>query len=362
MAADVFFLVDLVQDVGVVTPLIRLLRRRACVRVGVLVTATFYRRDVTTIWQEVLERTCAEDGAQLHLVQSEWDVVECLRRRRGFLVSPSESSLVAHGFAHSAFACVPGTFVTVTLQHGFECVGFIHNRAHDGAYGSRVRFAANVVCSWFGARVLKSLSPDQGHKLYVAGPPSFVDHELGVAAAAGRHDRLNTTIRGIICENLHSVRLERGELKDRFIDEMSRFFDHMSKFSAEIVLRSHPAGRFAAASALALPEWVSKSEGALHETLDGSFDFGISAPSSVLLDMMKAGIPVAVWRDDESSVDTGNYAGLPMVGSAIEWTTFAVESRTKRDEMIDGQNRFLERFEIPANVSDRYLQLLTATV
>lgn len=359
MPTDVIFLIDLVQDVTTVAPLIRLIRRQTEFRVGVAVAAKFYLRDSTNVWDGVLKRICGEFDAELFTFETEWDLFKILQGRRGFLISSSESTVPAHTVAHRAFKCALSTFITVTLQHGFECLGFLHNSAHDRTYGTRIGFAADVVCSWFSRSVLRSLLPDQEHKLYVAGPPSVVDIEQGFAPAVTVKFGPEAELRGLICENLHSVRLDNEDSRDEFMGEFADFLNQ-TKGSTHITLRPHPAGRFTDVRGLPIPPSVTKSEGPLSETLARGIGFGISAPSTVLFDMIKAEIPVAVWRDSDRFVDVSNYRGLPMVTSARDWARFAMESVLSREKLLGNQNKFLEKFEIPDNVSQRYVQLVAS--
>ena len=48
----------------------------------------------------------------------------------------------------------------------------------------------------------------------------------------------------------------------------------------------------------------------IYRTNLGAYCYGVSAPSSVVIDMVLAGIPTAVWRDQDGMMDTRHYDGL----------------------------------------------------
>jgi len=89
------------------------------------------------------------------------------------------------------------------------------------------------------------------------------------------------------------------------------------------------------------------------------FDFGITAPSSVLLDMILADVPVAVWQDDYDTLDISNYRGLPVVHDAGEWWNFAQQASRERDGLLQRQRAFLNDLGIPPDVQQRYRMLLS---
>ena len=49
----------------------------------------------------------------------------------GFIISASESDLNAHKETHEIFRLALSNISTITLQHGFECAGFLMNSNHQ---------------------------------------------------------------------------------------------------------------------------------------------------------------------------------------------------------------------------------------
>ena len=94
---------------------------------------------------------------------------------------------------------------------------------------------------------------------------------------------------------------------------------------------------------------------------ESAFDFGISPPSSIVIDMVLAGIPVAVWQDRSSLVDTGNFSGLTFVVETEDWLAFRRDARLRRPSLLARQRRFLTGIKMlvdPVEVRQRYLRLI----
>src|SRR5206468_655393 len=102
------------------------------------------------------------------------------------------------------FRIAPSSLLRIALQHGYECVGFLHNQAHSRAHGQDITFAADVICGWCEPSALDSVTWTQRSKLFVSGPPSVLrdahpnESSIPLAARPRRG--------GLVCENLHSVR------------------------------------------------------------------------------------------------------------------------------------------------------------
>src|SRR5262249_20567913 len=158
------------------------------------------------------------------------------------LLSACESNVASHAVAHQLFRASPSGFITVALQHGFECLGFLHNAAHDRAYGRFVGFAADVVCAWFGRAALKSLPPDARSKLYVRGPPLLSElHEQRHVPTSSDSEAKRG---GLVCENLHSVRFGGVDLREQFLSAFTGFAAEAAHVGIPVSLRPHPAGRY----------------------------------------------------------------------------------------------------------------------
>lgn len=352
------FLINLVQDVNILRPLIFIASRDFGFRVLILVSSKFAVRDLFGIWQGELDQLTTEVGAQVEVFGSDWEAFRHLNGcGTGIIFAGSESSLPGHSTTHAIFGYAPPGFLKVTLQHGFECVGFRHSAAHDLAHGRAVSFGADVLCAWQPPELLTSMAPSQRAKVHLTGPTaalqSFREPFERAADAPG-----------LVCENLHSVRLNtNGVLKNEFVSTFSEFCRLLSRERRQVVLRSHPGGQYALKNKLVLPSNARVNNAPLYRLDLRRFSYGISAPSSVLIDMLLANVPTAVWRDQLGGIDTNNFAGLTSVSSAQEWLEFAREAAARPDPFIEVQRRFLEQQAMPiepADVFSRFAALFQA--
>ena len=351
------FLINLIQDVNVLRPLMYMASRDFGFRVLILVSTKFGTRDLFGIWWAELDILQAQLGARVETIATEWDAFRHLEDS-GVIFAGSESTLREHAVSHSIFRSAPSTYLKVTLQHGFECVGFRQSSAHDTAHGMKVSFGADLLCAWQPVEFLTSLAKSQVPKVHVTGSTSVLqsftepfDRE-GIAG-------------GIVCENLHSVRLQAPRnLKSEFVGVFNEFCALLEAASETVILRPHPGGQYVLKQGVTVPPNARINNAPMYRVDLRRFAYGISAPSSVLVDMMLADIPTAVWRDRGGEVDAENFAGLTAVSNAREWFEFAREARYAPQPFIDLQRNFLARQQIPIEPRDvfaRFAAVFEAT-
>lgn len=347
------FLVNLIQDLGILRPLMIMAARDFGFEVRMLVSPKFRSRDLFGIWEAELEALCRETDARLLIYRTE---LEALRELggRGVIFSASESSVPEHYASHSLLEYAPASFLRVTLQHGFECVGFRHSAAHDRSYGPTVSFAADIICSWQPPELQHSLAWSQYPKIAVTGSTALLQ-------------RFDTPIErdpswpGIVCENLHSVRLKSAAgLTGTFLAQFETFCRLMDQDGEPVVLRPHPGGQYVLKNKLELPPNVEVNNAPIYRVDLRRFSYGISAPSSVLIDLLLADIPTAIWRDREGNIDTSNYPGLTTVSSPEECRDFARAARADPARFVRLQREFLAGQLMPlepADVFARYARI-----
>ena len=348
------FLIHLVQDVNILRPLIFMAARDFGFDTLLLVSTKFSARDTFGIWGAELEEIAGQTGARLQYFGNDWEAHRHLNRR-GLLFSSSESHLHNHETTHNIFRHAPPAYLKVTLQHGFECIGFRHSRDHDRAHGPTASFGADIVCAWSDSQ-LTSLAPSQRGKLLVTGPTAVLQLPLGpVERERGA--------RGLVCENLHSVRFKAAaRIETSFVAAFEKFAQHMAARKTRIALRPHAGGQFFIKNRVPLPANVTMENAPLYRIDLRKFVYGISAPSSVLIDMVLADIPTAVWIDENGEIDASSYGGLPAVSTARDWIDFAQTAVENREALIARQRQFLERQRMPldpAEVFSRFAQLFT---
>jgi len=341
----------LVQDVAVLRPLVRLAAGMPTHDIHFLVADTFIDLDAGGRWMAEVSHLASDLGIQPITYASSFDVLRHVGSGSGLIIAGSESNVRAHAKAHELFQAMPGRIRTITLQHGFECVGFLHNKRHDATAGRDVKFAADIAVGWFEKDQLHAVSASERSKVFVAGPPSLIDKP---AKAMSR----NGVPRGLICENLHSVRFVNGQLRESFIEAFLSFANRLAMIGETIALRPHPAGQFTKRTGLALPDNVEVSEDPIYALDLTSFSYVISAPSTILFDFAVAGVPAAAWVDPDGKVDADNYDGLPRVASVDDWWRFHWAARWSRQPLLDQQAAYLAGLKMPKDIRGRYRQLL----
>ena len=357
MAARIIFLVNLLQDVGIVRPLAHLAARDFSAPIDFLVSRSFVKRDRDGSWLAELNDMCRQLGAGLQTYDTPQAAHTFLQGKSGVLIAASESNLKAHWETHMVFRIAPSGFLKITLQHGYECVGFLHNREQSLVHGARVGFAADVICGWSDASMLRSISPSERPKLYVTGPTLAMtapDRRPLDAPAPGNG--------GLVCENLHSVRFSTAsERRTSFMEQFVAFSAVMGWRKKRVVLRPHPGGQYVLKNAVPLPANVGLENRPLYRIKPAAFDFAISAPSTILIDMMLAGVPVAMWNDPAAGIDSSNYQGLHTILTVDDWLNFERDAVTDPAAFRREQADFLASTKMlldPGEVQMRFARLL----
>ena len=350
IAPVIIFHLVLPQDVAVLRPLIVLAKSLPEKQIELLVSKYLVGLGAG----DEIDKISAELNLPITYCDSGPDACRQLEGKSGILIVGHESSVEPHHWTHGLFNSLPDSFLKVTLQHGFECVGFLHNAAHQAAYGNDVRFAANVVVGWFAEERLINFPPAERSKLFVAGPPIMIPPRPEPKQIATADRRF-----GMICENLHSVRFSGPAIHEYFLAQFFAFAERAHAAGATLDFRPHPAGQFTDRMGLKLPPGVERNGQPLYEQDLNAFGFAISPPSSILFDFVVAKVPTAVWIDPEGRMDYANFTGLETVSSAEEWWAFAERSIQERDAILANQERFLEKLQIPSDVAGRYAELMS---
>ena len=351
----VVFMLNLLQDVNIVRPLALLAAREMDVEVAFLVSDRFHIRDKQKTWGPEIDRIAEGIGADVIVYDSELTAFQWLQARHGALIAASESNLSAHHEIHNVFRTAPTGFVRVTLQHGFECVGFLQNREHVKAHGENVRFGADIVGGWLESKAMQSMAASERPKLMVTGPGLVLQiPDRGPPSLA----------EGLICENLHSVRLNAsGDFKASFMDVFFDFCAQLAEDEVKVALRPHPGGQYVLKNKVVLPDNVRLANKPIYETDLRAYKYGISAPSSVVLDMVLSGLPTAVWRDGGGVMDARNYEGLTMISTLDDWLAFRRDALKRPHMILQRQKKFLEGLRMPIDPEDvkhRFLGLMEA--
>ncbi|BBC71348.1 conserved hypothetical protein [Altererythrobacter sp. B11] len=357
--AHAVLILDLLQDFNILRPLACLIADETAMRVVILVSKRFFERDTQGIWAGELEELAREKGALIVPFQTDVELHAVLTDKYGIIIAGSESNLNAHATSHRIFRLAPPGFLKITLQHGYECVGFLQNREQSLAFGEDVRFAADILCGWMGAEHMRHLRPTERDKLLKTGstarlragrqPPRLAAPAVGT---------------GLVCENLHSVRMNiAGDFKASYMDTFFAFAEAMAKKGRQVALRPHPGGQYVIRNSVKLPGNVVLNNEPMYRVDLSQYAYGISAPSSVLVDMVLAGIPTAVWHDGSDRLDTSHYDGLTHISSLAEWREFAEAAIADPAPFLARQADYIERTGMIVDCDDvrrRFLDLCWA--
>lgn len=355
MQRDIVFLVNLLQDVNILRGLVYLARRETDARLRLMVSSIFRRRDTLGIWTRELDRLAADTGAEIADFGSSADLLLHLQGRGGLILAASESQLNGHKETRDAFRIAPSSYLKITLQHGLECIGFLQSREHVIAHGRDITFNADVLCGWQDRSRLTSLTVPNRDKLYVTGPPTLLQRPI----PHPDHPPLDG---GLVCENMHSARLSAsGDHKASFMDTFFAFCARLAGQGRRVTLRPHPGGQYVLKNKVALPNNVHLNNLPIYDVDLSGYRYGISAPSTIVLDMALANIPVAVWRDGSGVMDAGNYDGLAEISDLEDWLAFAREAEMRPRALLERQGRFLDGLGLvrdPDEVYRRFARLM----
>jgi hypothetical protein len=309
---------DLIQDFEVLRPLMALAASPGSP--FELVVSVSPRVSGSPLWPAI-EQFLQAYGVPWFNPVGPVDVAQALGRDKSLLLTASESSAPGHAFCHTACRTAPSKALRVTLQHGLECIGLRHHRAHDMDFPSDVRFASDLVLTWAHTRDLPSLHPAEAHKCVAVGVVKAMAERAAVQAEQQWMGRsvgtahLTPSVRKLlVAENLHSVRFRDATRYKRFL----RFIHAAAEADdLELTIRSHPGKRTLesqqASNQLRFLEGLIRTEDLVQ------FHGFVSPPSTIVLDAVLAGVPTWVWTDAPASGETANYAGLPVVTDFEQW-------------------------------------------
>jgi glycosyltransferase involved in cell wall biosynthesis len=111
----------------------------------------------------------------------------------------------------------------------------------------------------------------------------------------------------------------------------------------KVALRPHPGGQYVIKNNIKMEPNVELNNAPMYKVDLSQYSYGVSAPSSVIIDMILAGVPVAVWRDDNGVMDTDNYYGLTQVSNAENLMEFTQDATQNPEKYIERQRVFLKR-------------------
>jgi hypothetical protein len=331
-------LVDLVQDIDVVLPVLLAIRDSGSFRLDVAVSR----------W---LERESPRTGA---LLQRQGFSFRWLRRSRiiagvepslrgvSAVLTASESSHPAHAAGHAlALAARAKGVPSYTLQHGLENIGLTGVEARAGG------FASDVVFCWFPPEgTAPDLPPETRARLDHVGRPAppggWIAPEPPVFDLA-------------VYENLHWDRYGEAD-REAFLAGLRAV---AARPELRIVLRPHPAGAWGERLGLEFAYFANmtlvggaearRSLGNLTQS-PGLAARVITTPSTIALDAALAGRPVALAADGGSL-----YRPLKVLASPPDWVEFACSDKPMSGAIEDFKHRVL----VEGDAADRIVRRMS---
>lgn len=277
------------------------------------------------------------------------------------LLTASETTLKPHALAHAlANRANELGIATYTLQHGIENVGLTY---FDASQGPEVRFASRTVCLWNEPSALPAaVSDETRRKCVCAGYARPLTRPFdGVAQKiAGRFG--GRPVVGVF-ENLHWTRFSEA-YRRRFLDDLEAACDALPAFL--FLVKPHPEGRWLTERYRGRPpkrsnlliadpadeEWRLLTTPSLTPFLSAV----ITTPSKSALDAAIDGVPTAVPAYDHPYT---YYNGLPALGEAAAWISFAEAACASRERFAAANRSFAAR--IAASVGKpRLLEIVSA--
>jgi hypothetical protein len=358
LRVNVLVLMDLIQDLDVILPIVE--RMRTDRRFAVTVAITDWLDKVSPrVSRELLARS------MVPLVITKKDAISGLEpdlTRVNAVITACETNHPAHRVPHAVVRRANNrTISTYTLQHGLENVGLTYFEPypdHDGP----IEIASSTILTWGPVEKLPAeVSPAMRARCFAVGtpkPPQPPRVELPLHRQAGPVVA--------VFENLHWERYT-DSYRDAFIQDLRQVA--AARPAMTFLLKPHHAGRYLAKNIHLLadapanivladptvPPWEAYTASAII----GSVDAVITTPSTVALDAARAVHPVAVAG---YGMTLPVYEPLPILTNAGSWLSFIDGVGAASSELQSRLEEFRMRHVIEGDAVGRILDRIAADV
>jgi len=345
---EVIFVLNLIQDVDVILPIIIEAQNRS-VLFEVWSSSALLKKHPRVL--SILDSV----GVSANVVlESEAARTPAFSPATKALLTVTETNLAPHVFTRTlTHRANKAGLKTATLQHGFENVGLTYS--DEIHHVRKVNFAAKKIFLWGPLDTLhprvKSATRD---KCVSVGCPKPVGH------GAANLDHLispTATVIGIF-ENLHWHRYDEA-YRTFFIEGVVA----LAERSPEIVflIKPHQAGlwltkRYKGDQPVAPNLLIADPESAewqkfTADQLLGRMAAVITSPSTIALDAARRGLSVAVVAHD---LQLDQYSPLPRINTPQDWADFVVNAKAKT-EPDERSNDFVKRTVIEGPAASKIL-------
>ena len=361
MNRTILFLFNLITDLYILRKLIFLCKDDTNYDVVLLITKNFLERDKDKTLINELLLIQNEINVEIFIIRDNVNLYNKLNNViKGILISASESTIknpCPHAETYEIIKICRSNITTITIQHGFECVGFLQNLNHYFIYGNNIGFGSDIICGWIEKQYQRDLIPSSKSKYVFTGNPAYIE-KTSKRSFYHKYKNLNNIEKpGIICENTSSARYRKSNLaKNEFINDFLSLANLLKEKGKTIVLRPHPSSKFKKFilyNTEKLPKNVYIENCLSHKINWNNYSYGISAPSSVILDMYISGLPVCLWRDSAKSVDNKLLTTFPVAKNPNELLSFCLSPKNnpinKHSDEINSMVKVISQKKIREN-------------
>jgi hypothetical protein len=355
----VLALIDLIQDLDILLPLLIAAQQRSDLKFKVCVTDWVIDKsprvknilDSLNLDYFIVMRPAAKLGLQPSL--------------RGIkaLITAAETTAGPHLSAHTLTKRAHRSgILTYTLQHGFENIGLTYfDEVHTP---EAIRFASQKILIWGDLDTLSpQVLPETKSRCFPVGCFKEIDRVKPAIEIPNRRDYLIA-----IFENLHWHRYN-DEYRNRFLADLEKTAIQFP--DTTFLIKPHHAGQWLTdryrgqlpeADNLIIadpqdPRWEPFTAPAIIQDADGV----ITTPSTVALDAAQTNCPVAVVG---YGLNLAKYEPLPIINAVEDWITFIQKLRTPEGRLasVERSRTFVEKNILPGNAVERVLNSIATDI
>jgi glycosyltransferase involved in cell wall biosynthesis len=349
----------LVQDLDLVSPILRAAKTRSDLNVQVWVTQALLENSFR-VW-----RSLKAIGIPFRVILDNSSVELEGLRFAGIdaLLTAAETNQRAHRLAHKlAMRAEEAGVATYTMQHGLENIGLTYSDSVHPITG--VLFASKTIFTWGPPRLLHIDIPETTRRKCLSVGWSKEVHPAKITIDVLER---GSYVVGVF-ENLHWHRYDRMYIEQFLADWEAVIQQHPG---IKFLIKPHHAGQWLTSRHKGpirqFPNLIiadpadRKWEPYTAADLLGAVDCVITTPSTVALDAAFLELPVAVVA---YNLDLAYYNNLPLVRNRGEWTSFIQQSQepSSRQFLMSRSREFARNMLCSGNAVSTILETIKTDV
>ncbi len=357
---SVFFIANLLQDVAIFKNIVYLIDDELDCNIFICILPGFRQRDSDKTFDDQLKFLSANTKVQLVDITSDQNYFASLINLSptgGLVISCSESKIldVSHSYASTLLSIAPKFgFTTITIQHGHECLGFLHNQQHSKRYGQFIGSRADYVFAWDDVGIMDNLASTSSLKIYSLGNPTrLLKTSKRNIPIYGELERVPLGT-GLICENLHSIRFT-SERRVEYLDDLFEFANYLGRNGMNLAIRPHPAGQYLIKNNITIPSNCFYDVASTEISVRRGYKFLISPPSTVIYDYDCMSVPCAIYQGNDETLDISNYKKFKKIQDLKDMIDFARDPQSGYQPL----NEAFNELENPSSIATNYLRFFS---